>query len=92
MAAERRIFHIRADSDLAKALQDATNAREPLYVSAGDVVFEVHVHSTESLESFSRDKPYSILDIVGLGDSGEPSNIAEHKDEYIADAYDYKRQ
>lgn len=77
---------------MAEALQDATNTREPLFVSAGDVVFEVHVHSTESFESFNRDKPYSILDIAGLAASGTPGSIADHKDEYIADAYDYKRR
>ena len=92
MAAERRVIHIRAGSELAEALRDATEAREPLFVHTGDEVFEVHVDSTESVERFNRDKPYSILDIAGLGASGTSGSIADHKDEYIADAYDYKRR
>jgi excisionase family DNA binding protein len=28
---------------------------------------------------------------IGIGRSGEPTNIAEHKDEYLADAFEAKR-
>ncbi len=92
MAAERRIIHVRADSELAEELLSATESQQPFFVSTEDAVFEVHVHSTESIESFYSDKPYSILDIAGLGASGTSGSIADHKDEYIADAYDYKRR
>ena len=92
MAAERRIIHVRAGSELAEELLSATESQRPCFVDTGEVVFEVHVHSTESTESFNSDKPYSILDIAGLGASGKPGSIADHKDEYIADAYDYKRR
>lgn len=78
MAAERRVIHIGAGSELAEALRDATEAREPLYVHSGDEVFEVHVHSTESVGRFNREKRFSILDIAGLGASGTTGSIADH--------------
>ena len=40
----------------------------------------------------SRRDPGRILNIIGLGSSKEPSNIARHKDEYIADAVDHRRR
>jgi hypothetical protein len=92
MAAERRVIHVSAESEVAEALHHAMDRREPLFVSAGEIVFEVHVHATETIKQFNRDKPYSILDIAGLAASGTKGSIADHKDEYIADAYDYKRR
>jgi hypothetical protein len=78
MAAERRVIHIRAGSELAEALRDATEAREPLFVHTGDDVFEIHVDSTDSVEIFNRDRRFSVLDIAGLGASGMTGSIADH--------------
>jgi hypothetical protein len=33
----------------------------------------------------------SILNIIGIGESAEPTDIAHHKHEYVAEAYDVKR-
>ncbi len=32
----------------------------------------------------------SILNIIGIGESAVPTDIAHHKDEYLAEAYDIK--
>ncbi|HEX5164768.1 MAG TPA: hypothetical protein VFV93_05175 [Thermomicrobiales bacterium] len=92
MAAERTMIHAGVDSELAEALRTASEARKPIFINTGDVVYEVHVHAIEPIERFNRDKPHSILDIAGLGASGSSGSIADHKDEYIADAYDVKRR
>jgi hypothetical protein len=31
-------------------------------------------------------EPERILNIIGIGASGEPTDVAQHKDEYLADA------
>lgn len=43
-------------------------------------------------EASADDEPDSILNLIGIGDSGEPTNIARFKDEYLAEAYETKRR
>lgn len=39
---------------------------------------------------FTKDDP--LWDLVGIGESEEPTNMAEHKHDYIADAYDPRKE
>ena len=52
------------------------------------VVTPTHT-ATSSRSGRSRRQPERILNIIGIGASGEPTDVAQHKDAYLAEAAEH---
>ena len=92
MAAEQKPILISPESELGAALKRASVQHEPILVLVGDESFEVDVFETHTVAApLDAPEPDSILSIIGIATSAEPSDIARYKDEYVADAYDYRK-
>jgi hypothetical protein len=50
----------------------------------------VYAAARRSSRQRKRLEPERILDIIGAGASGKDSDIARHKDQYIADAVNHR--
>jgi hypothetical protein len=93
MAAEQEQILISPDSELGIALKRASVRHEPIAIRIGDESFELDVFEAPvDAESADSSEPDSILSIIGIAASAEPSDIARFKDEYLADAYDYRKR
>lgn len=46
--------------------------------------------ATPSRSGRGRRQPERILNIIGIGASGEPTDVAQHKDVYLADAAEHR--
>lgn len=93
MAAEQEQIFIRPDSELGIALKRASVRHEPIAIRIGDESYEVDVFKAHvDVEPTASSEPDSILGIIGIASSAEPSDIARFKDEYLADAYDYRKR
>jgi hypothetical protein len=89
MTASRVVVYISSESELAQKLRDAAEDGEAIIIDTDDVQYEVEVHIRWSAEHpDTSGEQDSILELMGIADSGEPSNIARFKDQYIADAID----
>ena len=65
---------------------------ESVLVDTGEAVYELEVSPVEPAGESSVDQtPDGILNIIGIGASQEPTNIARHKRAYLADALDPRR-
>ena len=87
MAAEHKPIHVRPDSELALVVRSAVTDG-PILVELDEGVYELEVRpapaNTQADEAPQQDR---LFNIIGLSQSGEPSDIARHKDEYLAEAY-----
>jgi hypothetical protein len=93
MAAEQEQILISPDSELGIALKRAYDRNEPIAVRIGDESYEIDVLETRvKAEPSASSEPDSILSIIGIATTAEPSDIARYKDEYLADAYDYRKR
>lgn len=93
MAAEQEHILISPDSELGIALKRASVQHEPIAIRVGDESYEIDVFETHvNAEPSASSEPDSILSIIGIAESAEPSDIARFKDEYLADAYDYRKR
>lgn len=89
---EPRTIILDPDSELARVL-DETDA--PIVLQSNGVRYQVRrVPETnpavETRHPRNRLEPKRVLNIIGLGASAEGSDIANHKDRYIADAVDHR--
>lgn len=90
MAADRTVIHINPRSDLADALRCAETTGETLLIDAGELVFGIIVMTVQDAQSFvgvREGEPDSILNIIGIGASEEPGDVARNKYDYLAEAY-----
>ena len=90
MAAEPTILHLSPDDDLVIAVKRVAKDRELVIVETGEEIIEISLVSTRAAGDETREvdgeEPDAILKLIGILDSNEPSNIAELKDQYIAEA------
>lgn len=69
----------------SRLFEDAETDATGVLVEYGGAVFSVRIRRKAGRRRFTeRD---SIFDLEGIGHSDEPTNVGEHKDEYLADAY-----
>ena len=88
MVQSTRIFQVEPDSELGQLLDelgetDAVLEREGVRYRVSRVNAPSARHQREPL------RPERVLDIIGIGESPEGSNIACLKDQYVADATDH---
>ena len=89
MAESRAVVYISSESELGQKLRDAAEDGEPIVIDTDDAQYEVEVHLRWDVEdSGEPSEPDAILELIGILESREPSNIAEFKDQYLADAID----
>lgn len=86
MVSEPKVLHLNGDAEIVTALKEAAANRETVTVQAGDDVFVIDVVSSHRRDTGYQGEHDSILNLIGLFESSSPSNIAKHKDEYLADA------
>jgi hypothetical protein len=92
VAAQPSVLHLSPDDDLVLALKRAARDHQLVLVNTGDEVIEISAVSTrpaeDDVDHCEAEEPDAILELIGILESSEPSNIAEFKDQYIADAID----
>ena len=92
MAAQSNVLHLSPDDELVVVLKLAARDHNLVIVDTGEEVIEIGSVSTRPADG-ERDEnedeePDAILELIGILESREPSNIAEFKDQYLADAID----
>lgn len=90
MADSRTAIYINPRSELAVALRCAETTGEKVHIDTGDLVFEVVVMTAQDAREAAGYRPGvrdRFLDLAGIGESKEPSDIEHHKDDYLADVY-----
>jgi len=92
VAAQPNVIRLPPDDDVVIALKRAAKDHQLVIVQTGEDVIEIgsvsmHPAGDES-DLDNLDEPDAILELIGILDSKEPSNIAEFKDQYLADAID----
>ena len=93
MAAGPNILHLSPDDDIVIALKRAAKNHQLVIVRTGEEVIEIgsiSTHPDVDSDLCDDDEPDAILELIGILDSREPSNIAEFKDQYLADAIDHR--
>ena len=69
----------------SRLFEEAETDAAGVLVEYDGAVFSVRIRRKTRPRRFTeRD---SIFNLEGIGHSDEPTNVAEHKDEYLADAY-----
>jgi hypothetical protein len=95
VAAEPNRIEIDPDSEIGAALQRAAANGEPLRLTMGTITYLLVDAQPDTLLEDDRsraserrlvDEPDAILSLIGIAGTGEPTDIARHKREYIADA------
>jgi hypothetical protein len=90
MATTFRVISVPPDSELTQALVDAANSEVPVSVDIGGVTYMVDVHhSVEVRQPLAEGD--ALLEIVGMTESSEPTDIARYKDRYLAEAIESQR-
>lgn len=95
MAAGRTAIYINPRSELADALRCAETTGETVMIDTGDLVFGIVVMTAQDARAFAgyrEGEPDSILNIIGIGESKEPGDVAQNKYDYLAEAYLPKRE
>jgi len=92
MLHEPTIIHVESDTKLITVLKRA--AEEPVVLEANGVRYHLSRESTHSpnapeatLDGEPTSADDSLWNIIGLWQSEEETDIAQHKDRYLADAY-----
>ncbi|HEX5164769.1 MAG TPA: hypothetical protein VFV93_05180 [Thermomicrobiales bacterium] len=81
--------YINSESELAQTLRKAAASGESIIIETDDAQYEIDIRVRWDAENAdASDEPDAILELIGIVESREPSNIAEFKDQYIADAID----
>jgi hypothetical protein len=89
MAANRTAIYINPRSELADALRCAETTGEKVYIDTGDLVFGIVVMTAQDAREAAGYHPgerNTFLEIAGIGESNEPSDVEHFKDEYLAEA------
>lgn len=88
MNSSTKTIHIEPGSDAESLLKEADDA--PVEIEAGGSRYLLtRLEDTEEGED-DPEEPDSILNIIGIWASDEPTDIANHKLEYLADAIEHK--
>ena len=85
MAAEELPIEINS-SQLTAALADAARRRKPIQVTANGAAYELDVRPIDGDDDEPLRDDDSLFDLIGAGSSSEPTDIAVHKHQYLADA------
>jgi hypothetical protein len=93
MSNAARIIYVESDSELGQMLDEVVE-RDVLFEKEG-VRYRVSRIGAPSEASGARRRPSRlaperVLDIIGIGEAPGGSNIARHKDQYLADAADHR--
>lgn len=94
MVVATKTILLESDSELARAIQVAVDSRAEVFVETNGVRYRLNrVDAETDLDDEWRPPegfdPKRILNIIGIGASVEETNIAEFKDEHIADSIDH---
>jgi len=95
MAKQLRSRDVSEAPELLRLAEEVSASRSPLLLTRGDVAIAVLTPVTPaSTRRPTRPRrgpdssPDSLLNIIGIADAGEPTDIALHKHEYLAEAYE----
>lgn len=93
MSKTAKIVPVDPDSELGRLLDDV--AETDVLLEKDGVHYRVNrIDATSEARGAHRRRqqldPERILDIIGIGESPEGSNVARFKDQYIADAVDHR--
>lgn len=92
MSKQQETIQIEPDSEIGKLLEEA--AESSLILQVNGTRYRVNRAkprpSTDDARRRKRLEPERVLNIIGLGESAEGSNVAHFKDQYIADAADHR--
>ncbi len=90
MSNAARIIHVESESELGRLLEEVEE-REAFIEKDGVRYRLSRVDTAGTASQDARLQPERVLDIIGIGESSEGSNIARYKDQYVADATDHRR-
>jgi hypothetical protein len=85
-----RIIHVEPDSELGLLL-DKVEESDTVLEKEGVRYRVSRIDAHSARRQHRRLQPERVLDIIGIGESAEGSNIARFKDQYIADATDHRQ-
>lgn len=92
MVAQPNVLHLSPDDEVVLVLKRAASDHQLVLVNTGEEVIEIGAVSTRPAVAADdigdADEPDAILELIGILESKEPSNIAQCKDQYLADAID----
>ena len=92
MAPQPNVLHLSPDDELVVVLKRAARDHNLVIVDTGEEVIEIGSVSTRPADDeqaeIDDEEPDAMLELIGILESREPSNIAECKDQYLADAID----
>lgn len=91
MTEAANVIHVEPDSEFGRLLDhvvesDAMLEKDGVHYRVNRVETPVGTRRARR----HRLEPERILEIIGIGESAEGSDIARYKDEYIADAVDHR--
>lgn len=89
MNSSTKTIHLELGNAAEALLEEADEA--PVEIEAGGSRYLLTRLEDDTKDGFITDQPDSILNIIGSDANDEPTNIAEHKLEYLADAFEPKR-
>lgn len=89
MNSSTKTIHLELGNAAEALLEEADEA--PVEIEAGGSRYLLTRLEDDTKDEFITEQPDSILNIIGIGATDEPTNIAEHKLEYLADAFEPKR-
>jgi hypothetical protein len=84
-----KTIHIEPGSDAELLVKEADDA--PVEIEAGGSRYLLTRLEDTPEDECAPEEYDSILNIIGIGASDEPTNIAKHKREYLAEAIEHKR-
>lgn len=99
MARERHPIDISNVPELLRIAEEVRSSGEPRLLKHGEqdlavltpVKPESGVGRGRRRRGVAGAGPDSLLNIIGIGESAEPTDIGQHKDRYLAEAYDIER-
>ena len=92
MSTQQETIQIEPDSEIGKLLEKAADSAQILESNGARYRVQrlAARPSTNGPRRRKRLEPERVLNIIGLGESSEVSNIARFKDKYVADAADHR--
>ncbi len=93
MASEYASIDITEAPPLSELVEEVRRTRRPRVLTRANenvaIIAPVKRPVRRGGKRFSEDDPF--WEVVGIGATAEPTNIAEHKDAYLAEAYTPKQ-
>ncbi len=88
MSSPTKTIHVEPGSDAESLLKEADEA--PVQIEAGGSRYLLTRLEDTAKDEFDTNEADSILNIIGIGASDEPTDIAKHKREYLAEAIEHE--